>query len=241
MDFTHKDENEDVGIVILIESGKKQPKEKYKKNSVKALSILQIVLGIISCNVGFYQIFFMFLYPQRYGRISTIGEGIFCGIPFLITGILGLISLKNTSYGKITAFLVFSILSAISGGILIILSSIFLVININPYYSPGASVIACPALLIFIGLLEGIIAIVSSGYSCHGCCGCGGDDQVVHSEGKDRNAVYVPKTGAGFKTEEKPRIVEINMNELSKRNGGSFNNDIYVKKDGKFGKYLQLI
>ena len=149
-----KDENEDVGIVILIESGIKQPKEKYKKNSVKALSILQIVLGIISCNIGFYQIFFMFLYPQRYGRISTIGEGIFCGIPFLITGILGLISLKNTSYGKITAFLVFSILSAISGGILIILSSIFLAININPYYSPGASVIACPALLIFIGLLE---------------------------------------------------------------------------------------
>ena len=149
-----KDENEDVGIVILIESGKKQPKEKYKKNSVKALSILQIVLGIISCNVGFYQIFFMFLYPQRYGRISTIGEGIFCGIPFLITGILGLISLKNTSYGKITAFLVFSILSAISGGILIILSSIFLVINTDSYYFPGASVIACPALLTFIGLLE---------------------------------------------------------------------------------------
>merc|ERR1719342_5001 len=210
------------------------------KNSVKALSILQIVLGIISCNVGFYQIFFMFLYPQRYWRISTIGEGIFCGIPFLITGILGLISLKNTSYGKITAFLVFSILSAISGGILIILSSIFLVINTDSYYFPGASVIACPALLTFIGLLEGIIAIVSSGYSCHGCCGCG-DDQVVHSEGKDRNAVYVPTTGAGFKTEEKPRIVEINMNELSKRNGGSFNNDSYVKKDGKFGKYLQLI
>ena len=149
-----KDENEDVGIVILIESGKKQPKEKYKKNSVKALSILQIVLGIISCNVGFYQIFFMFLYPQRYGRISTVGEGIFCGIPFLITGILGLISLKNTSYGKITAFLVFSILSAISGGILIILSSIFLVINTDSYYFPGASVIACPALLTFIGLLE---------------------------------------------------------------------------------------
>ena len=140
--------------MILIESGKKQPKEKYKKNSVKALSILQIVLGIISCNVGFYQIFFMFLYPQRYGRISTIGEGIFCGIPFLITGILGLISLKNTSYGKITAFLVFSILSAISGGILIILSSIFLVINTDSYYFPGASVIACPALLTFIGLLE---------------------------------------------------------------------------------------
>lgn len=244
MDFTHKDENEDVGIVILIESGKKQPKEKYKKNSVKALSILQIVLGIISCNVGFYQIFFMFLYPQRYGRISTIGEGIFCGIPFLITGILGLISLKNTSYGKITAFLVFSILSAISGGILIILSSIFLVINTDSYYFPGASVIACPALLIFIGLLEGIIAIVSSGYSCHGCCGCGGDDQVVHSEGKDRNAaaVYVPTTGAGagFKTEEKPRIVEINLQELSSSNGGSFYNECYVKKVGKSGKYVQL-
>ena len=64
--------------------------------------------------------------------------------------------------------------------------------------------------------------------------------QVVHSEGKDRNAVYVPTTGAGFKTEEKPRIVEINLQELSFSNGGSFYNDCYVKKVGKSGKYVQL-
>ena len=68
--------------------------------------------------------------------------------------------------------------------------------------------------------------------------------QVVHSEGKDRNAaaVYVPTTGAGagFKTEEKPRIVEINLQELSSSNKGSFYNDCYVKKVGKSGKYVQL-
>ena len=56
MDLVLEDKNKDAGVVIVIESGQKQPKDKYMNNSVKALSILHILL------------------------ISTIGEGIFFGI-----------------------------------------------------------------------------------------------------------------------------------------------------------------
>jgi len=250
MDFTNaKDgKSKDAGIVIVIDNGGnkfKQPKEKYKKRSVKVLSILHIVLGIISCNVGIFELIMQFF--ANLGRLSiiTVGEGIFCGIPFLITGILGLISLTKTSYGKITAFLVFSILSSLFGAILLILSSIFMVI-VSDYYRPNPGPFVCQSLLVFIGLLEVIIAIVSSGFSCHGCCGYSGDEQMAY--GVDSTAIYVPTTGSGIgfmKSEEKPRIVEINMQELPKQRAValdevSFNNDGDVKKVLSSGKYSQF-
>lgn len=251
MDFTNaKDgKSKDAGIVIVIDNGGKklkQPKEKYKKRSVKVLSILHIVLGIISCNVGIFELIMQFVANGRRTYINTVGQGIFCGIPFLITGILGLISLTKTSYGKITAFLVFSILSSLFGAILLIMSSLFMAVGDSYYYSPNPGFLVCQSILILIGLLEVIIAIVSSGFSCHGCCGCSEEEQMAHG---DSTAIYVPMTGSGsgMKSEERPRIVEINMQELSKQRAValdevSFNNanDGDVKKVWTSGKYSQF-
>ena len=65
------------------------------------------------------------------------------------------------------------------------------------------------------------------------------DLQVAN--GEDHTALYVPTAGAGVKTEGKPRIIEINLQELSQRNEVSFYNDCYVKKVGMSGNYTKLI
>ena len=61
------------------------------------------------------------------------------------------------------------------------------------------------------------------------------------ANGEDHTALYVPTTGAVVKTEGKPRIIEINLQELSQRNEGSFYNECYVKKVGMSGNYTKLI
>ena len=70
------------------EEERKQLKAKYRKPSVKILSIMHVVCGVLSCIIGTYKLILAPMAYLSYSRIPfiTIGEGIFCGIPFLITG-----------------------------------------------------------------------------------------------------------------------------------------------------------
>jgi len=237
-----EEKNHEKDIVIVMDSGRQQPKDRYRKTSVKILSIMHVVCGVLSCLVGIFKlILHSSLYnPYRRMPFYTIGEGIFCGIPFLITGILGLISLKKTSYCKITAFLVFSIISSIFGLILILITVSLLHVAIFRGY---ALAIASHSSLLILGLIEAFLGIVSSGYSCHGCCGCCGNDQV--SNGVDSSVVYVPTQGVGSETDEIPRIIKINMKDLSKQKATTVDGhqDSTYDEDeniGILGKYSKL-
>jgi len=64
-----------------------------------------------------------------------------------------LISLKNTSYGKITAFLVFSILSANFGVLLFVLAFYLRFFSLN-WHRSTTTITVCQSLLMFIGFLE---------------------------------------------------------------------------------------
>ena len=70
------------------EEKRKQQIEKYRKPSVKILSIMHLVCGVLSCIIGTYK---LILQPVAYishsrMQFASIGEGIFCGILFLATG-----------------------------------------------------------------------------------------------------------------------------------------------------------
>jgi len=230
-----EEKNHEKDIVIVMDSGRQQPKDRYRKTSVKILSIMHVVCGVLSCLVGIFKII---LHSSLYYHY---GEGIFCGVPFFITGILGLISLKKTSYCKITAFLVFSIISSIFGLILIILTAT--VMFVIMWFSGNALAIASHSCLLILGLIEVFLGIVSSGYSCHGCCGCCGNDQV--SNGVDSSVVYVPTQGVGSETDEIPRIIKINMKDLSKQKATTVDGhqDSTYDEDeniGILGKYSKL-
>ena len=78
MDKTNEEKNKDTGIVIVMDNGRKQPKDRYKKKSVKILSIMHVLCGVLSCIFGIFKLInsWKFIFPTA----------IFCGVPFLITG-----------------------------------------------------------------------------------------------------------------------------------------------------------
>ena len=88
MNKTNEEKNKDTGIVIVMDNGRKQPKDRYKKKSVKILSIMHVLCGVLSCIIGIFKLILQSTDGNSYSRqpFYTFGEGIFCGVPFLITG-----------------------------------------------------------------------------------------------------------------------------------------------------------
>ena len=65
--------------------------------------LLQIVLIFLSPNI------------RRINQLATIGQGIWCGVFFIITGGLGMAAANNPSDCSIITLMVFSIISAVLG------------------------------------------------------------------------------------------------------------------------------
>merc|ERR1711936_805161 len=113
---------EETGIYIVIENNLKTPKEKYKRKAIKILSLLHLVSGVLAISVAGFLLILKSGYQRNEEPFSTVGEGLFCGIMFLVTGVLGITSIRRTTYCKISAFLVLSILSSLSGFMMTMLS-----------------------------------------------------------------------------------------------------------------------
>ena len=198
------EKKEENGIYIVIENTRKTPKERYKKKAVKVLSILHIVSGCLAISVAGFMFILKSGYQKNEEPFITVGEGMFCGLIFLITGIIGLNSIKRTSYCKITASLVLSIFSSLSGFIMIVISLATMHWSVYKGYSPG---IASHVLLVFCGLFELVIGVITSSFSCHACCGCCGAVEGGRAGGN--SVVYVPT-----KTDGEARVVHLNMATL---------------------------
>ena len=204
---------EENGIYIVIENTVKTPKEKYKRKAIKILSILHLVSGSLAISVAVIMLILKSGYQRNERRppFSTVGEGLFCGIMFLVTGIIGITSIKRTTYCKISAFLVLSILSSLSGFMMILLSLTTMGWSLYKNYTPG---IVCHCLLIICGLFELVLGTVSSSFSCHACCGCCGGEQGPGGGGN--SVVYVPSQVEQGDT-AKPRVVHLNMIQLQEQ------------------------
>jgi len=204
-----EDKKEDPGIYIVIENNRKQPKDNYRIKSVKVLSILHFACGSLSCCFGIYKFFLKTGYQRNEEPFSTSGEGIIFGIPFLLTGLVGLISINKITYCKISAFLVLSIFSALFGVILALTTLAHMYRALRKEYYPA---LLSHYALILIGAFEAILGVISASFSCHGCCGCCGTGDVTRDG--ESSVVYIPQSRAG--EDEKPRVVHLNMQELSK-------------------------
>ena len=199
-----EEKKEENGIYIVIQNTSKTPKEKYKKKAVKVLSILHIVSGCLAVSVAGFMFILKSGYQKNEEPFITVGEGLFCGLIFIITGIVGLGSLKRTTYCKITASLVLSIFSSLSGFIMIVISLATMHWSVRRNYSPG---IVSHILLVICGLFELVLGVVTSSFSCHACCGCCGAAEGGRAGGN--SVVYVPT-----KTEGEARVVHLNMATL---------------------------
>lgn len=203
-----EEKKEENGIYIVIQNTSKTPKERYKKKAVKVLSILHIVSGCLAVSVAGLMFFLKSGYQKNEEPFITVGEGMFCGLIFIITGIIGLNSIKRTTYCKITASLVLSIFSSLSGFIMIVISLATMHWSVRKNYSPG---IVSHILLVICGLFELVLGIITSSFSCHACCGCCG--AAEGGRGGGNSVVYVP-TNVPTKTEGEARVVHLNMAAL---------------------------
>lgn len=127
-------------------------------------------------------------------ELGFLGAGIWTGIFFLITGGLGMLAAKNKTTGFITAFMIMSILSSIAALYLLVVESIAAAsendchkVWIYSYCSGEGGKVALHALMAFIGFVEGIVALISSGLTCRACC-CAPLPQTGQ-------VMYVPATG----------------------------------------------
>ena len=110
-----KEKSEETGIYIVMENNVKSPKEKYKRKAIKILSILHLVSGSLAISAAGFMLIFESGDRRFY---APVGEGLICGFMFLVTGVVGITSIKWTTYCTIIAFLVLNILSALFGFIL---------------------------------------------------------------------------------------------------------------------------
>merc|ERR1712117_52523 len=171
---------------------------------------------------------------QRYEEpFTTAGEGLFLGVLFLITGIIGLLSLRRTTYCKITAFLVLSIFCSLFGVILIITTLILMNRALYKGYTPA---LICHWTLMLIGIIESILGIVSSSFSCHACCGCCVTGN--QASGPGNSVVYIPN--ANETDTSKPRVVHLNMADISKLPAGDNEDATNAEDADNNGKYARF-
>ena len=236
------DKKEDNGIYIVIENkGGHDPSEKYKQKSIKIMSCLHITGGLLSILMASYKMILKSQYQQYEEPFSTMGEGFYCGLIFLVTGVIGLASLKKTNNCKISAFLVLSIISSIFGFIMTITSTILMFSRAHwKEYYPA---IVSHYILIFCGVVEFILGILSSSYSCAAFCGCCGNADDKNTAAAGNSVVYIPQVGVV--QGDKPRVVHLNMSEVSKRgiiadgidNAAVTGDENMVNESGKYSRF----
>lgn len=186
---------DDNGVYIVIKNAGNTTEKTYRKpRQIKILSILHLVCGSVIFVLDIIKLLFI---PDNHAN-TLYG---FCSSLFIITGIIGFISMKKTTDCKISAFMVFSILSSIFGGLLF-LSDFHLALfgNFRGY--------GFLLFFAFCGLTELILGILSSAFSCHACCGCCGASETS----TENSVVYIAapeENGVG-----NPRVVHLNMNEV---------------------------
>ena len=156
------------GVYIVIDNERTAPEERYRRKAIRHMAVVHLFLGSLAVTIDCLSILEILDHQVK-------GVGLCCGLVFTATGTLGLTSLQRTSTCKITTFMVLSIISAVFGGFLCLLSLFEFMIR----HGSGSSWIGT-ATLALIGLIELVVGTLSSAYACLACCSCcAGGDQTA--------------------------------------------------------------
>jgi len=156
--------------------------ERYQKllpkKTIIGLSVFMVVAGVLSIIIQIAAII-TGVTPsynwRRWASVAFIGQGIWCGLFFVINGGLGIAVTKKPSKCKIIALMVFSILSAVMSYPHLYLDATTIALSI-----PDLTLVALYSINAIFALAAGIISIVISGYTCRAvCCPCGAGSTAV--------------------------------------------------------------
>jgi len=136
----------------------------FPKKYILAFSIIQLSCAVLAailqlCLIGS---------DRRFSIVSGVGTGLWAGFFFGISGGVGLLVVQRPSRSTIIAFMILSIISTLFVLPLLVFAGIgFGERRRSNYFS-----ITCYGIQMLVGLLQGVIAITTSAFSCRAvCCG----------------------------------------------------------------------
>ena len=178
-------------------------KQRFRKRSVKIISFLHLGLGLMSVIAEITKISASSNHKGQ--TILSMGEGFYCGIIFMLTGLAGFLFLSTESVCKVTVMMVLNIMSAVFGGWLLLVSGCIIH---GPVTYGHTLAILIHGVLIFCGVMELLLGIVCSSLTCRAACPCCQDQSEPGTPvlfTTTMQGVEVKRTGA----------VELNVNEIT--------------------------
>merc|ERR1712080_419529 len=142
------------GVYLVIDDERTAPEERYRRRAIRHMAVIHLFLGSLAVTIDCLSILNILDHQVK-------GVGLCCGLVFTATGTLGLTSLQRTSTCKITTFMVLSIISAVFGGFLCLLSLFEFMIR----HGHGSSWVGT-GVLALVGLIELVVGTLSSAYAC---------------------------------------------------------------------------
>lgn len=143
----------------------------FPKKTIMTFSIIQLTCAALAALtqiivIGIYDDYYYYDFP------AVVGTGIWAGFFFGISGGLGLVTAHRPSSATIIAFMVMSIISTLFVLPLLVFAGIgFGQGGGRRSRSNGFSVV-CYGIQLLVGLLQGVVAITTSAFSCRAvCCG----------------------------------------------------------------------
>jgi len=176
-----------------IQSDKQHILKVFPKNTILKLSIIQLGCGALA---AISQMVLMGISSNP--TVSVVGTGIWTGFFFAISGGVGLVASNRPSNCTIVAYMVLSIISAMFTLPLIVLSGIgygegryYYRHMFESSYADG-SITSFYGFQLLIAFLQGVVAIISSSFSCRAVC-CGRKQHpgaVIFSSGANSGQQY---------------------------------------------------
>jgi len=157
----------------------------FPKKYILSFSIIQLSCAALAAILQIFVIGFSDNY--YYGDISNVGTGIWVGFFFGISGGLGLFASHRPSYGTIIAFMVLNIISVL----FVLPLLVFAGIGFGGHRRNNTFSILCYGIQIVIGLLQGVVAITASAFSCRAvCCRRQHPGAVIFSPGNNAEQTF---------------------------------------------------
>merc|ERR1719350_1069560 len=148
---------------------KKKIQKSFPKRTMMILSILQIICG---CLAVIFQVSQYLVDDSRWGGLYEIGWGIWTGIIFAASGLVGLIGAFKPSKCMMIAFLVLNIIASLFTLCLIVPESMGIAFISYRHRYRNFFLLILYCLMLIIGLVQAVTSIVAAGYSCSAiCCG----------------------------------------------------------------------
>ena len=174
-------------VVVIEKTSRKKPIEDcYETKHARKVGEVHIFCAAIALIAG---VFLVLNHDRRKG-FGSAGTGIWSSVFFFITGVLSIFSAKRGNSCQVVSILVMGIISALSAFTLIIFSFSALGNDSCSYTSYNYKIITnCEdkvrvglnILQISVGVIEMVLAIISSSISCKAACCRDKLDTCTHS------------------------------------------------------------